>query len=133
MEIGILPKKEAVVVEVDKYIILMIDAKCFVGYWQSRGDNATIIHAQLVTRFRQKAPAYASITNWPRRLHFGEDILESGIHSGKPLDRLVDFRTVTEGTAFPFDSVRTLASTLEIPRSTIWDHPQKGPFDVKYL
>jgi hypothetical protein len=73
----------------------------------------------LLTRFREKAPVYSSVTNWFRRLDFAEDIFEPGIHSGKPSDDLVDFKILTELTAFPFHSVRTLAGTLKIPRSTI--------------
>jgi hypothetical protein len=36
-------------------------------------------------------------------------------------------------TAFPFQSVRTLASVLKIPRSTIHDHLQRGNIHVKHL
>jgi hypothetical protein len=48
-------------------------------------------------------------------------------------DGLIDFEILIELTAFPFHSVRTLAGTLKIPRSTVWDHLQKGRFVVKHL
>jgi hypothetical protein len=64
------------------YIILTIDTKCLVVEWQSKGQNATTIHAKPVAWFREKAPAYSSVTNWLRRLHFGEDIVAPGSIQG---------------------------------------------------
>jgi hypothetical protein len=49
---------------------------------------------------------------------------------GKKSDGLVDLIALT---AFPFHSVRTLVSSLTIPRSTIYDHLQRGNFTVKHL
>jgi hypothetical protein len=105
-----------------------LDAKHLVADWQSKGHNAATIDAKLVTRFREKAPSYSSVTNWLRRLHFGEDVFEPGIRSGKPSDGIADFKILTEQTVFPFHSVRAHARALKILRSMIWDHPQKGPF-----
>jgi hypothetical protein len=42
----------------------MIDAKCLVAYWQSKGYNATTIHAKLVTGFAEKAHAYSPFLKW---------------------------------------------------------------------
>jgi hypothetical protein len=97
----------------------MNDAKCLVVYWHYKGHNRTTIYEKLVTSFHDKAPTYLSVTNWLRRLAFGEDIREGGSHPGKPSDDLVDFQILTELTAFPFHSVRTLARALKIPRSTV--------------
>jgi hypothetical protein len=67
-------------------------------------------------------PVYSSVTDWLQRLHFGEAILESGIDTGQLPDGFIDFKLFTELTAFPFRSLRTVAHTLKIPPSTIWDH-----------
>ena len=116
-----------------KKVIFMIHANCLVVYWHSKGHNARTIYEKLVARFHEEASAYLSVTNWLRRLGFGENILEPGSHPGKPSDGLIDFEILTELTAFRFHSVRTLARTLKIPRSTVWDHLQKGRFVVKHL
>jgi hypothetical protein len=51
----------------------------------------------------------------------------------KKSDGLVNFKILVALTVFPFHSVRTLASSLKIPRSTTYDHFQRGNFPVKYL
>jgi hypothetical protein len=107
---------------VQKCAILMNDAKCLIAHWQYKGHIATTLYEKLVTQFHEKAPAYLSVTNRLRRIHFGEDILEPGIHPGKLLDALIDFKILTELTVFPFHNVRTFATTLKIPPSTRWDH-----------
>jgi hypothetical protein len=63
----------------------------------------------------------------------GVGIFEPGIHPGKPPDDLIDFKMRTEWAIFLFHNVRTLASTVTIPPSTIWDHLQKVPIVGKYL
>jgi hypothetical protein len=88
----------------------MIDGKCLVTSWQSEGLNDTVIHVKHVTWFCEKAPTYSSVTNWLRCLHFGEDILEPGIHTAKSSDDLVDFKLLTELTHFLIRSVQTLAA-----------------------
>jgi hypothetical protein len=113
--------------------MIMIEAKSLVVYWQSKGDNARTIHEKLVARFDENQPAYSSVTNWLRRLQLGEDIFEVGLHPGKPSDGFVDFEMLTELTAFHFHSMRTLAHTLKLPRSMIWDHLNKRPFVVKHF
>jgi hypothetical protein len=102
-------------------------------YWHSKADNATAIWDKHRAQFHAEAPAYSSVTNWLRRLGFGEDIREPGGHPGKPSDGVIDLQILIELTEFPFHSVRTLASALKIPRGTAWDHLQKGPFIVKHL
>jgi hypothetical protein len=99
----------------------------------SRELSLHSVHAALVVRFCEKAPAYASMMNWLRRLHFSEDIFEPGIQSGKLSDDLVGFKILMKLTVFPFHSVRTLVRTLKIPRSATWDHLQKGPFVAKHV
>jgi hypothetical protein len=66
-------KKETVNVHGSKYFILMIDAKCLVVYWQPKGHDTATIYEKHVTWFHEKALAYPSVTNWLRRLHFGEN------------------------------------------------------------
>jgi hypothetical protein len=68
-----------------------------------------------MTRFPEKALAYSSVPNRLRHLYFGGDVFESGIHSGKPSDNLVDFKTLQELVLFPFHSMGALASLLETP------------------
>jgi hypothetical protein len=60
-----------------------------------------------------------TLTKSLRRLVCGDDILEPVKRKGREPDGLVDFKTLATLTAFPFHSVRTLASSLKIPRSTM--------------
>jgi hypothetical protein len=59
--------------------------------------------------------------------------LEPVEKKGKESDGLVDFKILIALTAFPFHSVRTLVSSLKLPRSTIYDHLQRGNFTAKHL
>jgi hypothetical protein len=77
---------------------------------QSKRHNATMIDGKVITRFFEQGSAYLSVTNWGRRLRFGEQILEPGIHSG--------FLILTPITAFLRHGVPTLASTFKISPSS---------------
>jgi hypothetical protein len=92
----------------------MTDAKCSVAQWQIKSHIATTTHVKLVARFREKVLAYSSIVNCLRRLHFGEDIFEPGIHSGKSSEGLVDFKILTERAVFSFHNMQTLAVSFVV-------------------
>jgi hypothetical protein len=92
----------------------MIDAKCLVLSWDSKGHNATARWDKLCAQFHDEPPAYSSVTNWFRRLRFGEDIREPGMHPRKPCDGVINLQLLIRSTEFPFHSVRTLASALKI-------------------
>jgi hypothetical protein len=100
----------------------MLKEKSLVIYWHSKDYDANAIHRKLVTHFGDDALGYSTVTKWLRRLACGDDILEPAERKGKESDGLVDFKIVIALTAFPFHSVRTLTSSLKIPRSTIYDH-----------
>jgi hypothetical protein len=63
----------------------------------------------------------------------GDDILEPVERKGKESDGRVHLKIWIALTVFPFQSVRTLASLLKIPRSTIYGHLQRGNFTDKHL
>jgi hypothetical protein len=67
-------------------------------------------------RLHEQTPTYSSAKRWLRQLCFGQNIFESGIHTGEPPDSLINFKIATELTILPFLNVRTLSSTLKIPR-----------------
>jgi hypothetical protein len=70
---------------------------------------------------------------WLGRLVRGDDILEPVERKGKESDGLVDFKILIALTAFAFHSVRTLASSLKIPCSTIYGHLQRENFTINHL
>jgi hypothetical protein len=76
-------------------------------------------------RTSETAPGYSTVTKWLKRFVGGDDILETVERGGKESDTLVDFNILRALTAFPFHSVRTLASSLTIPRSTTYHHLQR--------
>jgi hypothetical protein len=99
----------------------MMKEKSLVIYWHSQDYDANAIHRKLVTNFGDDAPGYSAVMKWLRRLVCGDDTLELGERKGKEVDGLVDFNILTTLTAFPFHGVRMLASSLKIPRSTIFN------------
>jgi hypothetical protein len=111
----------------------MLKEKSLVMYWHSKDYDANPIHRKLGTHFGDDSPGYSTVTKWLRRLVCGDNILEPVERKGKKSDGLVDFKILIALTAFPFHSVRTLASSLKIPHSTIYDHLQRGHFTVKHL
>jgi hypothetical protein len=111
----------------------MMREKSLVIYWHSKDSDANAIYRKLVTDFGDGTPGYSTVTKSLRRLVCGDGILEPVKRKGKELDGLVDFKILATLTAFPFHSVQTLASSLKIPRSTIYDHLQRGNFPVKHL
>jgi hypothetical protein len=77
-----LSKKETVVVCGEKYIILMIDAKCLVAFSQSMDRNATIVHMQnLLPGSMERHPL-------TRQLQVGSDIsISAGMSSNSEFIR----------------------------------------------
>jgi histone-lysine N-methyltransferase SETMAR len=111
----------------------MLKEKSLVIYWHSKDYDANAIHRKLVTHFGDDTPGYSTVTKWLRRLVCGDDILEPVERKGKESGGLVDLKILIAFTAFPFHSVRTFASSPKIPRSTVYDHLQRGNFTVKHL
>jgi hypothetical protein len=111
----------------------MLQEKSLVIYWHSKDHDAQKTHRKLVAHFGEGAPAYSTVTKWLRRLVCGDDILVPVERKGKESDGLVNFKILIALTAFPFHSVRTLASSLKIPPSTIYDHLRRANFTVKHL
>jgi hypothetical protein len=111
----------------------MMKERSLVIFWHSKDYDANAICRQLVTHFGGGAPGYSTVTKWVRRLVCGDDTLEPVERNGKESDGLVHFKIVRAFTAFPFRSVRRLASLLKIPRSTIDNHLQRENFTVKHL
>jgi hypothetical protein len=111
----------------------MMKEKSLVIYWHSKDSNANVIYRKLVTDFGDGTPGYSTVTKSLRRLVCGDDIMEPVKRKGKEPGALVNFKILATLTAFPFHNVRTLASSLKIPRSTIDDHLQRGNFPVKHL
>jgi hypothetical protein len=70
---------------------------------------------------------------WFRRIVCGDDILEPMERKVKNSDGRMDFRNLIALIAFQFHSVRTIVSSLKIPRSTICDHLRIRNFTVKHL
>jgi hypothetical protein len=97
----------------------MMKEKRLVIYWHSEGYDANAIYRKLVTHFGDGAPRYSTVTKWVRRLVCGDDISERVERKGKESGGLIDFKILIALTAFPFHSIRTLAGSLKIPRSTI--------------
>jgi hypothetical protein len=113
--------------------VLRLKEKSLVIYWHSKDYDANSIYRKLVANFGDSAPGYSTGTKWLRRLVCGDDILEPVERKGKESDGLMDFKILIALTAFPFHRVRTLTSSLKIPRPTIYDHLQRGNFTVKHL
>jgi hypothetical protein len=112
-------KSENITIDIFPLPVLMLKEKSLVIYWHSKDSDANAIHRKLVTHFGDDPPRYSTVMKWLRRLVCGDDVLETVERKGKESDVLVDFKILLSLPAFPFHSVRTFASSLKIPRSTI--------------
>jgi hypothetical protein len=108
-------KTEMTLVHIQKHVPLIIEAKCLVGYGQSKGQNTTTTHEKLVHRFHEKVSPCSLVVNWIRRLHLNQDIFEPETYTGQPSASLIDFLILTKTTIFPFLGMRTLAGIVKIP------------------
>jgi hypothetical protein len=76
---------------------------------------------------------YSIITNWIRALTRGEDIHGHAAAGGRlPNDR-VDTRVTNALEESPFHSVRSSASTIKIPPTTVWRHLHARGYVVRNL
>ena len=102
-------------------------------YWHSKELNATAVYQKCCKHFGNDAVHYSTITDWIRKIKLGDDILTRKIGSGPSGDSTIDVQICFQLEQFPFHSIRTLSSTLKIPKSTIHDHLLKMGFVVKHL
>jgi hypothetical protein len=110
----------------------MLKEKSLVIYWHFKDCDANAMHRKLVTHLADCAPRYSTVAKWLSRLVCGDDILEPVERKGKESQGIMDFKNLIAPAAFQFHSVRTLASSLKILRSTISDHLQAETFIVNH-
>jgi histone-lysine N-methyltransferase SETMAR len=111
----------------------MEDPKSLVIYWHEKGYPAQKMHEKLLARMSPRAPAYSTITNWIRALGRGEDIRERASGGGRVPDERIPTLIAEALTEAPFHSVRSLASTIKIPKTTIWRHLHQAGYVVRNL
>jgi hypothetical protein len=105
---------------------LMDDAKALVIHWHEKQYPAMKMYAKLLTRGRDGCPAYLTITSWIRSLERGEDIYEHESGGGRLPDDRVDALVAKALDESPFHTVRSLASAIKIPPTTVWRHLHSG-------
>ena len=115
------------------FIFMNEHIKHLVIYWHSKELNATEVYQKCCKHFGDDAVHYSTITDWIRKIKLGVDILTRKIGSGPSSDSTIDVQICLQLEQFPFHSLRTLSSTLKIPKSTIHDHLRKMGFVVKHL
>jgi hypothetical protein len=113
--------------------ILMEDAKALVIYWHEKHYSVTKMQTKLLARAGEACPAYSAITNWIRALTRGEDIHGHASGSGPLPDDRVDTLVINALEESPFHSVRSLASTIKIPLTTVWRHLRARSYVVRNL
>jgi hypothetical protein len=111
----------------------MEDAKALVVYWHAKGHPATKMYTKLLARAGEACPAYSTITNWVRALTRGEDIQGHASGGGRLPDERVDALIASAMEESPFHSVRSLASTIKIPSTTVWRHLHSSGYVVRNL
>jgi histone-lysine N-methyltransferase SETMAR len=111
----------------------MEDAKALVIYWHGKGYPATKMYVKLLARGDDACPAYSTITKWIRALIRGEDIRGHASGGGRLADDRVDALIAAALEESPFHSVRSLASAIKIPPTTVWRHLHSSGFVVRNL
>jgi hypothetical protein len=99
--------------------IPMGDVKVLVIYWHEKHYYATKIYTKLLARAEEACPAYSTITNCIRSLTRGEDIHGHALGGRHLPDDKVDILIINALEQSPFYSVRSLASTIKIPPTTV--------------
>jgi hypothetical protein len=111
----------------------MEDAKAVVTYWHEKGHGALRIHQQLSARVRGRYPAYSTIPDWIRRLERDEDITQRASGSGCLRNDHIDVLIANALEETPFHSVRSLASSIKYPQTTVWRHLHNACYMVRNL
>ena len=107
--------------------------KHLVIYWYSKNLKPNDIYKKCCKNFGEDNVHYSTITDWCRKLLLGQNILVRKTGSGLSTDNFIDPLICDQLEQMPFHSVRTLSTTLKIPKSTIHDHLRKMGFVVKHL
>lgn len=102
-------------------------------YWHDKQLKPKAIYEKCCKHFPEDGIAYSTITDWCRKLTRGENILTRKIGSGRVADGLIDLQIEKALEEMPFHSIRTLSSTLKIPKSTVFDHIKAMGLVVKHL
>jgi hypothetical protein len=109
------------------------DAKALVIYWHEEHYSATKTYSKWLARAGEAYPAYSAITNWIRALTRGEDIGGHASGGANLPDDKVDTLVINALEESPFHSVRSLVSTIKIPRTTVWRHLHVRGYVVRNL
>jgi hypothetical protein len=100
----------------------MEDAKALVISWHEKHHSAMKMDTKLLARAGEACPASSTVMNWIRALTRGEDIHGHASGGGRlPFDT-VDTLAINALEESLFHSVRSFASTIEIPPTTAWRH-----------
>jgi hypothetical protein len=113
--------------------IPMEDAKALVIYWHENHSSTTKMYTKLLARAGEAYPAYSTITNSIRTLTRGEDIHGHASGCGHSPDDRVDTLVINALEQSPLHSVRSLASTIKIPPTTVWRHLHARDYVVRNL
>jgi histone-lysine N-methyltransferase SETMAR len=111
----------------------MEDAKVLVMYWYEKGHGALRIYQKLSARVGGRFPSYSTITHWLRRLRRNEDITRRASGSGRLAFDEIDSLIADALDEAPFHSVRSLASSIKYPHTTVWRHLRTAGYIVRNL
>jgi hypothetical protein len=111
----------------------MMREKNLLMYWADKGHNAMIISAKMENYFGPSAPSYSWVTRWLRALKRGEDIFEPWKRFDRPTYPLTGLRVLEFLNSTPFASIRQIATTTKIPRSTVLNHLKGWSYMVRHL
>jgi histone-lysine N-methyltransferase SETMAR len=102
-------------------------------YRYEKGESAMKMHQKLLARNQATCPAYSTVTNWIRSLERGDDIFERASGSGRrPNEELIGliFAVLEQE---PFHSVRSLATAVKSPPTTVWRSLHSSGFVLRNL
>jgi hypothetical protein len=95
-------------------------AKILMVYWHEKGYSAQAMHQQLLEWVSPLYPADSTFTNWIKAIERDGDISTRASGRGGVPDDIIDLAIAGVLKIAPFHSVRSSASIIKRPRTTVW-------------
>jgi hypothetical protein len=102
--------------------IPMEEVKTLGIYWHEKHYFVTKMSTKLLARAGEACATYSTITNRIRARIRGEDIHGHASGGGRLPDDKVNALVINAFEESPFHSMRSLASAIKMPPTTVWGH-----------
>jgi hypothetical protein len=99
--------------------------------WYSKSQSTKVIAAKMESSFRSDDHRYSTVNYLVRMMKLWNDIHTVPGEPGKPIEIGLDDNSYEALSKLPFHNLRSLASSVKSPISTIRGHLLKTGFELK--